>query len=64
MLQHFFFASADEPLTNKEIQNQVEYSRRKVDQALSELEEDAFVKKISRNPIAYRLLTEKLPNFD
>lgn len=66
MLQHYLFSLEKDAITNLEIFENVKgkYSRYSVDKALKTLEKSGNVYKVSRNPVAYKLVTDKLPIFD
>lgn len=66
MLQSLLFAFGERFMTNIELFNHIKnkYSRNKVDTAMKNLEEKGFVYKFSKNPLAYSLIVDRLPNFD
>lgn len=66
MIQSLLFAFGDRYMTNIELFELLKdkYSRTKVDNAMKGLEKKDFVYKISKNPLAYSLNLDKLPDFD
>lgn len=66
MIQSLLFAFGERYMTNNELFDLLKdkYSRTKVDNAMKSLEKKDFVYKISKNPLAYSLNLDKLPDFD
>ena len=66
MIQSLLFVFGERYMTNIELFELLKdkYSRTKVDNAMKSLEKKEFVYKISKNPLAYSLNLDKLPDFD